>query len=69
MTTPSSHVRSRPICEDPCADDIVALVDGELDPEPASRLRAHLATCPVCAAELLEATRLTAQISTLTKDP
>lgn len=67
MAGQSSTVQTRAICEDPCADDVIALIDGELGPEQADRVRDHLATCEICAAELREVSVLTAQISALTR--
>jgi anti-sigma factor RsiW len=40
-------------------------VDGDLEPAEAGRLRAHLARCPACAAELALAQRIQAELRAL----
>jgi predicted anti-sigma-YlaC factor YlaD len=42
-----------------------ALIDGELDGDPAVRLRAHLADCPGCRAHHAEAASLPARLAAL----
>ena len=48
----------------PC-DDLIRFADGELEPERAAAFRAHLRTCEVCRAGLVEAMQLNARLSEL----
>jgi anti-sigma factor RsiW len=48
-----------------CAD-LTLFVDGELGPAAAAAFRIHLADCAACRANMIEALRLSAQLSTLT---
>ena len=45
--------------------DLVRFADGELDEPRADAFRAHLATCPTCPAELIDAMELHARLSAL----
>lgn len=47
-----------------CAD-LIPFADGELDPERAREFRAHLATCALCRAGLVEAVQLGARLGAL----
>lgn len=47
-----------------CAD-LIAFADGELDPDRAGEFRAHLATCALCRAGLVEAVQLGARLGGL----
>jgi putative zinc finger protein len=73
---PGQEARSRPCttvlstdpmpepATSPC-DDLIAFVDGELDPERAAAFREHLRTCEVCQIGLVEAVQLSARLSEL----
>jgi hypothetical protein len=47
-----------------CAD-LIRFADGELDPEQAEEFRAHLRTCALCRAGLVEALQLSARLGGL----
>lgn len=45
------ELEARPICDE-ASDLLEAYLDGDLPPAEEDRVRAHLAACPACAAEL-----------------
>jgi anti-sigma factor RsiW len=71
VTGARSHVAGRVLSTNrmaestiPC-DELIAFVDGELDPERAAAFRMHLRTCEACEEALVEAIQLTARLSEL----